>query len=102
MSTPSAPVKTGTDILGPVNGRHAEILTPPALAFLSDLARTFEGRRQDLLARRKVRQKELDNGALPDFLPSTASIRAQRVDRCVDSRDLRTAALRLRGPWTAR
>ncbi len=98
MSTPSAPVKTGTDILGPVNGRHAEILTPPALAFLSDLARTFEGRRQDLLARRKVRQKELDNGALPDFLPSTASIRAQEWTAAPIPRDLQDRRVEITGP----
>ncbi len=56
---------------------ESQILTLPAKAFLAKLARTFENRRQELLARRHVRQQLIDAGQLPDFLPETAAIREQ-------------------------
>src|SRR5215831_10085992 len=54
---------------------EAQILIPEAAAFLTLLAREFEDRRQALLARRRVRQEEIDGGRMPDFLPATADIR---------------------------
>ncbi len=65
----------GLEIRGPVAGRHAEILTPAACEFLAGLFRKFTARRDELLARRAARQRELDAGKLPDFLPGTAPIR---------------------------
>jgi malate synthase len=53
----------------------AEILSPSAQAFLADLHRKFDARRLALLERRAVRQQEIDEGALPDFLPDTQHIR---------------------------
>ncbi len=53
----------------------SEILSPDALAFVAGLARRFRGRRDELLARRVVRQGELDSGKLPEFLAETASVR---------------------------
>jgi len=55
-----------------------QILTAPALAFVAKLQRAFESRRQDLLARRAMRQREFDAGKLPDFLTETAEIRASQ------------------------
>ncbi|MBM3734523.1 MAG: malate synthase A [Acidobacteria bacterium] len=55
---------------------YADILTPEAVAFVAKLARRFESRRQELLAARRERQKELLEGKLPGFLPETADIRA--------------------------
>jgi malate synthase len=52
-----------------------EILTPEATAFLLKLADAFESRRQELLARRKQVQQEIDRGKMPDFLSETAAIR---------------------------
>jgi malate synthase len=52
-----------------------QILTPDASAFLTKLAREFEARRQQLLARRRARQQQIDAGQFPDFLPETAHIR---------------------------
>jgi malate synthase len=54
---------------------QAEILTPKATAFLSNLAHAFESRRQILLARRREVQQEIDIGNMPDFLPETSAIR---------------------------
>jgi len=54
---------------------ESQILNPGAREFLTQLARKFEGRRQQLLERRQIRQQEIDAGQLPDFLPETAAIR---------------------------
>jgi len=56
--------------------RSHDVLTPEALAFVAGLHRRFDGRRQALLAARAERQRSFDAGALPDFLPETADIRA--------------------------
>jgi len=65
----------GVNILGAVNDGQKKILTPPALAFLALLHRSFNNTRKQLLERRKIRQAELDKGNLPDFLPETKHIR---------------------------
>jgi malate synthase len=58
-----------------VDGQAAAILTPEALAFVEKLVREFQPTRDRLLAQRVERQKEIDHGSLPDFLPATKSIR---------------------------
>jgi malate synthase len=58
-----------------VADEYKEILTPEAIGFLVELHRNFEGRRRERLAARTERQKAIDGGALPDFLPETAEIR---------------------------
>jgi len=63
------------EVLGPVRGQWAEILTPEALDFVAALAREFEPRRRELLQRRQERWAELRAGQLPDFLPETAAVR---------------------------
>lgn len=65
----------GVNVLGAVQEQHRKILTPQALAFLALLHRSFNAARKNLLERRKLRQAELDKGALPDFLPETKHIR---------------------------
>ena len=52
-----------------------EILSAEALAFLADMHRRFNRQRLELLKRRAERQKLLDAGQLPDFLPETKSVR---------------------------
>src|SRR5579885_1971783 len=54
---------------------NPEILTKDALHFVDQLCKQFEPRRQELLARRAERQREIDAGKFPDFLPETKSIR---------------------------
>jgi len=66
----------GMEITGEIDSRFASILTPDALALIAKLARTFEPRRQELLAARTARATEIDAGVRPDFLPETAHIRA--------------------------
>jgi malate synthase len=52
-----------------------DVLTPDAVAFLTELQRAFGPRRAELLARRAERRERLAGGELPDFLPETASVR---------------------------
>src|SRR5882762_8547388 len=66
---------SGIRVLIPPPSDCADILSPAALHLLGALARRFEPERQRLLARRRERQRELDAGRLPDFLPETKEIR---------------------------
>jgi malate synthase len=52
-----------------------KIFTPEAIAFVATLHRTFNSRRLELLKARDERQKRIDAGELPDFLPETKHIR---------------------------
>ena len=65
----------GVTVLGSIQESQRKILTPQALTFLALLQRSFNPTRKALLERRKIRQAELDKGALPDFLPETKHIR---------------------------
>ena len=65
----------GLKIAPQVTERHASVLTPAAIEFLSGLHRAFNQRRLDLLSIRQERQKRLDAGERPDFLMDTEWIR---------------------------
>src|SRR6266849_6201574 len=80
------------------NEVESHMLTPEAQAFLTKLARTFESRRQHLLARRRVRQQEIDAGHLPDFLPETTSIRQQEWTVAPIPHDLLDRRVEITGP----
>ena len=54
---------------------YEDILTPDALAFLAQLHRLVEPRRQQLLQARRQRQARYDAGVLPDFRVDTKVIR---------------------------
>jgi malate synthase len=77
---------------------EAGILTPEARAFLSKLAARFEPRRQELLARRRTVQQDIDNGKLPDFLPETAGIRQSDWQVAPIPKDLRDRRVEITGP----
>lgn len=55
-------------VSGKGGARYDEILTADALSFLAGLHRRFNGRRNELLARREARQIQYDEGAQPDFV----------------------------------
>jgi malate synthase len=65
----------GIEITGAVDGRKGEILTDDAVAFVAELQRKFDARREELLAARTERQRRIDGGELPDFLEETRAIR---------------------------
>ncbi|MGW5678456.1 malate synthase A [Streptomyces sp. NPDC003860] len=56
--------------------RQEEVLSEAALAFVAALHRRFTPRRDELLARRAERRAEIARTGTLDFLPQTASIRA--------------------------
>jgi malate synthase len=62
-------------ITAPLTDAQQSILSEEAIRFLEILAREFEPRRRELLAARRLRQQEIDAGAMPAFLPSTAPVR---------------------------
>ena len=65
----------GMQITGEIKPGFELILTTDALALVAKLSRSFESRRQELLALRSARAKGLDAGELPDFFPETKHIR---------------------------
>jgi malate synthase len=64
------------EIIGTTGERDVEILSPRALELLVALHDALADRRVELLAARRRRQAQLSGGALLDFLPETADIRA--------------------------
>jgi malate synthase len=91
-------IPAGMEIKTEFKPEYAEILTPEVLALVAKLHRTFESRRQELLARRAERQKELDAGKLPDFLPETREIRESEWTVAPIPADLQDRRVEITGP----
>jgi len=85
-------------INAPVSPAYAEILTPEAQRFVASLAAQFDARRKELLARRQVRQAELDAGYYPDFLMETAEIRTSEWTVAPIPADLMDRRVEITGP----
>jgi malate synthase len=98
MATTSMKFADGVELLGAVNPAYSEILTPEAMSFLANLARRFEGTRQERLAARVKRQAEIDAGALPDFPAETAEIRAKEWTVAPIPKDLEDRRVEITGP----
>jgi malate synthase len=88
----------GVEVRASTEGEFAEILTPEALSFVATLARAFGARREELLARRAARQREIDGGRNPDFLPDTASVRAGNWTVAPVAKDLSDRRVEITGP----
>ena len=86
------------NITATVTAPASEILTGPAIDFLEALARNFEARRRELLGARVRRQQTFDQGALPDFLPETASIREAEWTVAPIPKDLLDRRVEITGP----
>ncbi len=65
----------GVEVRGPAVEGSDRVLTADAVAFVSDLHRAFDGRRRELLDRRRERQERFMAGELPDFLTDTKDVR---------------------------
>ena len=87
---------TTTATLG--NEVETRIVTPEARSFLIRMAQEFEPRRQEILTRRQRRQREIDRGKMPDFLPETAHIRAQDWKVAPIPHDLLDRRVEITGP----
>lgn len=77
---------------------EAGVLTAEAQAFLRKLAARFESRRQELLARRRIVQQEIDQGKFPQFLPETAEIRQRAWKVAPIPKDLLDRRVEITGP----
>jgi malate synthase len=88
----------GVEFKAPVTAQFAEILTPEAVAFVSELHREFNGRRKELLAARVERQRRLDAGEKPDFLAETKSVREGNWTVAPLPKDLLDRRVEITGP----
>ncbi len=86
------------EILGARMARDEEVLTPLALQLLGSLHRRFNPRRLELLAARARRQTLLDAGALPEFLDTTAEVRAGNWRIAPVPEDLADRRVEITGP----
>ncbi len=76
----------------------AEVFSKPALAFVEELHRNFESRRQELLAARAERYRKLAGGASFEFLPGTASVRSGEWRVAATPADLQKRHVEITGP----
>jgi malate synthase len=92
------PATDSLHITGKITPEFATILTQDALEFIAGLVKTFGPRRDALLARRVERQKQLDAGIMPDFLPETAKIRESDWQVAPTPADLQDRRVEITGP----
>ncbi len=94
----SIALPAGVEIKAEITPAFAEILTPEALSLVAKLHRSFESRRQELLAKRVERVKRLDAGERPDFLPETRSVRESSWTIAPLPKDLLCRRVEITGP----
>jgi malate synthase len=92
------PVIDHVTITAPLGDAFETILTPDAQRFLVALHQKFDTRRHELLAKRHERQKRLDAGELPDFLPETKSVRESEWTVAKIPADLQNRKVEITGP----
>jgi malate synthase len=96
---PTAPrLPAGVEITASLTPEYASIVTPEALALVAKLHRQFEGHRQELLARRQLRQQEFDAGKRPAFLAATRAIRESEWRVAAQPADLLDRRVEITGP----
>ena len=98
MNTSTSPRPAPLSIGAPVRGENQPILSPEALEFVAALAERFGPRVAALLQAREERQKRLDAGELPDFLPETKSIRESDWTVAPIPKDLQDRRVEITGP----
>ncbi len=90
------------DVTAPAVPRSEEILTPAALDFVADLDARFHDRRDELLAARRTRRDEVARTGTLDFLPGTASVRADAWTVAPVPPDLLDRRVEITGPTDAK
>src|SRR5207237_1149678 len=88
----------GVSIDAPIPQGCEEVLTPEAVKLVVELQRKFNGRRKELLDLRIQKQKAIDGGKLPDFLPETESIRKADWKVAPIPQDLLDRRVEITGP----
>src|SRR5215831_21136656 len=81
-----------------VSAAFAGILTPEACRFVARLAERFEPERQKRLAARTERQRQIKEGALPDFLEETRDVRSSTWSVAPIPKDLADRRVEITGP----
>jgi len=97
-TNPVRDLPAGLEIRGALQPGYETILTPAALEFIVDLTRRFGDRVAALLAARATRQREIDAGALPDFLPQTRNVRESEWRVTTIPADLQDRRVEITGP----
>lgn len=97
MSTLSTHIQQ-VSTTAPIPVGAEEILNPDAINLLVELHRKFGARREELLAVRAERQKQIDGGKLPGFLPETESIRKANWTVAPIPADLLDRRVEITGP----
>ena len=85
-------------IIPTLSSEEQQILNPKTLALLELLHTKFNPRRLELLAQRKHRQDEIDDGKKPDFLEETKSIRDVDWEVAPLPSDLQDRRVEITGP----
>jgi malate synthase len=98
MASNPAAVSTGVEVRGAMRPGYETVLTAAALEFIAELTRRFGDRVTELLDARIERQKQLDAGALPDFLPETRHIRESQWRVTQIPADLQDRRVEITGP----
>ncbi|WP_449539370.1 malate synthase A [Ferdinandcohnia sp. Marseille-Q9671] len=89
---------SGIQIMGKMNEQYDEILTPSALHFIEKLESNFGKIRKHLLEKRQERQREIDKGVMPTFLPETEHIRNGEWTVAPLPKDLQDRRVEITGP----
>lgn len=89
---------SGITVVGKMKPRFEKILTPAALQFIEQLERHYGEKRRELLQYRIQRQKEIDQGILPHFLPETKHIREGEWTIAPLPNDLQDRRVEITGP----
>src|SRR3989441_12061070 len=88
----------GIEVKGPKVAGSEAILTREALALVERLHRELNARREQLLARRAERQRELDRGQEFQFLPETKKVREGDWKVASIPKDLARRFVEITGP----
>jgi malate synthase len=90
--------KTGVRIVAPAVAGADQVLTAQAIDFFVGLERRFRPDIKRILAARQERQKRIDAGEKPDFLPETVNIRNGDWTVAPVPADLRDRRVEITGP----
>ncbi len=86
------------EITTSISPSYTEILSDDALVFVGALSREFGPRIVELLDKRQDRQKDIDAGQMPDFLPPRAEVQDPAWQVCDIPADLTDRRVEITGP----
>ncbi len=90
--------KTGVKIVAPMASGYDTVLSAQAIDFIVGLERRFRPDVKRILAAREERQKRIDAGEKPNFLPETANVRNGDWTVAPVPSDLRDRRVEITGP----